>query len=54
MAIPDTAKALVTGLLEDDFDVAYAYRPLHFDGIAHAFLNAILYLTSIAPGFRIR
>jgi hypothetical protein len=48
---PDTAKMLVTGLLEEDFDVAYAYRPLHFDGIAHAFLNAILYLDFDRAGF---
>ena len=25
-------------------DMAYAYKPLHFPGIAHAFLNTLLYL----------
>ncbi|SRR5579884_653435 len=48
---PETAKALVAGLLEQDFDVAYAYKPLHFDGIPHAFLNAVLYLDFDRTGF---
>ena len=26
---PDIAKHLVTGLLEHDVDIAYAYKPLH-------------------------
>jgi hypothetical protein len=40
----DAARHLVAGLLEREFDVAYAYRPLHHDSLAHAFANAILYL----------
>jgi len=48
---PTAAKALVAGLLEEDFDVAYAYQPLHFPGLPHAFLNAILYLDFERTGF---
>jgi hypothetical protein len=49
--VPERAKELVGQLIEDDFDVAYAYRPLHFDGLAHAFLNSILYLDLDRVGF---
>ena len=48
---PVAAKHLVTALLEADFDVAYAYRPLHHPGLAHAFLNAVLYLDYERSGF---
>lgn len=34
---------LATRLLEQGFDVAYAYRPLHHD-LGHAFLNTVLFL----------
>jgi hypothetical protein len=38
-------KYLATKLLEDGFDVAYAYRPNHPEhGMPHAFLNTALYL----------
>jgi len=47
----EAGKALAAGLLEEDFDVAYAYRPLHYDGLAHAFLNAVLYLDYDRGGF---
>jgi hypothetical protein len=47
----DIAKALVSGLMDESFDVAYAYRPLHYDGLAHAFLNAVLYLDYDRAGF---
>ncbi|MFN0163742.1 MAG: hypothetical protein ACKVQQ_21120 [Burkholderiales bacterium] len=40
----DIAKHLAGGLIESGFDVAYAYKPLHHESIAHAFTNAILYL----------
>ncbi|MPZ23849.1 MAG: extradiol ring-cleavage dioxygenase [Dehalococcoidia bacterium] len=36
-------KYLATGLLEQGFDVAYAYKPLHH-GLGHAFLNAALFM----------
>lgn len=47
----EAAKHLATGLLEADFDVAYAYEPLHHPGLPHAFLNAILYLDYDRAGF---
>ncbi len=40
----DVAKHLVSGLIEANFDMAYAYKPLHHESLAHAFTNAILYL----------
>jgi hypothetical protein len=48
---PEAGKALAGGMLEEGFDVAYAYRPLHYDGLAHAFLNAVLYLDYDRTGF---
>jgi hypothetical protein len=47
----EAAKHLATGLLEADFDVAYAYEPLHHPGLPHAFLNALLYLDYDRQGF---
>ena len=40
----DIAKHLATKLIESDFDVAYAYRPLHHQGLSHAFGNALMFL----------
>ena len=48
---PEISKYLATGLLEEEFDIAYAYRPLHFDGLPHAFLNTVLYLDYDRTGF---
>ena len=48
---PDIAKQLVTALIERDFDVAYAYKPLHHGSVAHAFTNSILYLDYHRKGF---
>ncbi|WP_396932127.1 extradiol ring-cleavage dioxygenase [Mycolicibacterium sp.] len=47
----DIAKALVESLLSQHIDVAYAYEPLHHPGLAHAFLNSILYLDYHRTGF---
>lgn len=44
------AKYLATRLLEDSFDVAYAYRPLHAP-LGHAFGNTMLYLDWDRAGF---
>jgi Catalytic LigB subunit of aromatic ring-opening dioxygenase len=44
------AKLLASGLLGADFDVAYAYRPLH-SPLGHAFLNTVLYLDWDRRGF---
>ncbi len=47
----DIAKFLVSGLLAQDIDVAYAYRPLHHGSVAHAFTNTILYLDYERRGY---
>lgn len=41
---PAQAKALVTGLLGEGVDMAYAYKPLHYDGLPHPFTNTVLFL----------
>lgn len=48
---PGAAKAIARALIEAEFDVAYAYKPLHHPGLAHAFLNSILYLDYDRKGF---
>ena len=48
---PDIARHLVAGLLEQDIDIAYAYKPLHHGSVAHAFANAILYLDYHRTGY---
>jgi hypothetical protein len=45
------AKFLASGLLTEGFDIAYAYKPLHLDGIGHAFLNSVAYLDYDRKGF---
>jgi hypothetical protein len=42
---------LVTQLLRAGLDVSYAYRPLHGDGVAHAFANTLLYFDLDRQGF---
>jgi hypothetical protein len=44
-------KYLAAGLLGQDVDIAYAYRPLHYPGLAHAFLNTIMFLDYDRVGF---
>jgi hypothetical protein len=44
-------KYLATGLLEQGVDMAYAYKPLHYPGLAHAFLNTIMFLDYDRVGF---
>lgn len=44
------AKYLATRLVEQEFDVAYAYRPLH-QPLGHAFTNSVLYLDWDRRGF---
>ena len=48
---PAMARYLAGGLIEADVDIAYAYRPLHHEGFAHAFGNAILYLDYARDGW---
>jgi catalytic LigB subunit of aromatic ring-opening dioxygenase len=47
----EAGKFLARRLLEQDVDVSYAYKPLHHQGLAHAFLNTILYLDYDRTGF---
>jgi hypothetical protein len=47
----EAGKYLARGLLERDIDVAYAYQPLHHDGIGHAFANTVLFLDYDRTGF---
>lgn len=42
---------ITRGLLDRGFDVAYAYKPLHHPGLAHAFLNTVLFLDLDRRGF---
>ena len=44
------AKMLATRLIEEGFDTAYAYKPLHHP-LGHAFTNAIMYLDYDRKGF---
>ena len=45
------AKHIATSLLKDGIDVAYAYKPLHGEGLGHAFVNSVLYLDMDRKGF---
>ena len=45
-------KFLVSGLINTGFDVCYAYKPLHQQGIGHAFLNSVAYLDYHRKGFQ--
>jgi hypothetical protein len=42
---------LATRLLEEGIDMAYAYKPLHEDGLGHAFANTLLFLDLDRQGF---
>jgi hypothetical protein len=42
---PQRGRYLATKLLQQDIDMAYAYKPLHEeDGLGHAFVNTLLFL----------
>jgi len=47
----EAGKFLARRLLEQDIDVSYAYVPLHHPGLAHAFLNTIMFLDYDRVGF---
>jgi hypothetical protein len=47
----EAGKHLAAGLLEQGVDIAYAYKPLHYPGLAHAFLNTIMFLDYDRGGF---
>jgi hypothetical protein len=40
----EAAKYLVSQLMDEGFDVPYAYKDLHLEGLGHAFINTIMYL----------
>jgi hypothetical protein len=44
------AKFLATNLLEEGFDLSYAYKPLHHP-LGHAFMNTLLFLDYDRQGF---
>jgi hypothetical protein len=44
------AKMLASGLIEEGYDTAYAYKPLHHP-LGHAFTNAVMYLDYQRTGF---
>ena len=44
------AKHLVSALLNDGIDIAYAYKPLHHS-LGHAFMNSVMYLDIDRKGF---
>ena len=46
-----SARYLAGALIDEGFDVAYAYKPLHEQGLGHAFLNTLLYLDYDRAGF---
>ena len=46
----EAGKHLASSLLDNGFDVAYSYKPLH-RGLGHAFVNSILYLDWDRRGF---
>lgn len=48
---PEVARWLAERLLDDGFDVSYAYKPLHHKGLAHAFMNTQLFLDYGRVGF---
>src|SRR5205823_14218044 len=44
-------KFLASSLIHDGFDIAYAYKPLHGEGLGHAHQNSVLYLDWDRRGF---
>lgn len=49
---PSIGRHLTKELLARDIDMSYAYRPLHYEGLAHAFLNTVMFLDYDRTGFR--
>jgi hypothetical protein len=47
----EAGRYLASGLLEAGVDMAYAYKPLHGDGLGHAFANTLLFLDLDRQGF---
>ena len=47
----EASRYLARSLLENGFDIAYSYKPLHQEGLGHAFVNTLLYLDYDRKGF---
>ena len=47
----ESSRYLASALLQNGFDIAYSYKPLHQDGLGHAFVNTLLYLDYDRKGF---
>jgi len=47
----ESSRYLAGALLEYGFDIAYSYKPLHQQGLGHAFVNTLLYLDYDRKGF---
>ncbi|MEE3245869.1 MAG: extradiol ring-cleavage dioxygenase, partial [Chloroflexota bacterium] len=47
----ESARYLACALLDNGFDIAYSYKPLHQKGLGHAFVNTLLYLDYDRKGF---
>lgn len=48
---PDVARWLARRFLEEGVDMSYAYKPLHWEGLGHAFVNIQMYLDYDRTGF---
>ena len=48
---PDVARWLARQYLEAGVDMSYAYKPLHWEGLGHAFVNIQMYLDYDRQGF---
>ena len=48
---PAIAKWLAHRYLEESVDMSYAYKPLHWEGLGHAFVNIQMYLDYDRKGF---
>src|SRR5206468_8362314 len=44
-------KYVASSLLNQGFDIAYSYKPLHGAGVGHAVVNSVLYMDWDRAGF---
>ena len=50
---PEAARFLTSRLINQGIDMAYSYKSLHHAGLAHAFINTLMYLDYDRKGFDI-
>jgi hypothetical protein len=48
---PQAARYLTGALMDADFDVPYAYKYLHHNGLGHAFIRTVLYMDAERRGW---